>query len=78
VTDVTNNELFRVNPSNGDRVVVSGNGTGRTTLGGLTYGIALYPTIPATIPEPSSLVLLALGTAGMFFARGRRAPRRPA
>jgi streptogramin lyase len=72
-TDVGNNEIFAVNPSNGDRSIVSGNGVGGITFGGLTYGIAVYPT---TVPEPSSVVLLGMGIGGLLlYQRRRRSPR---
>jgi streptogramin lyase len=76
-TDVGNNEIFRVDPATGDRIIVSGNGIGGTTFGGLSYGIAVYPTI-ATIPEPSSVVLLGLGAAGLMLIRSQRPPGRTA
>jgi len=70
-TDVASNETFMVNPLNGDRSVVSGNGVGGTTFGALTYGITVYPSISPPVPEPSSGVLLALGAAGLILARWR-------
>ena len=69
-TDVGNNEIFEVNPLNGNRTVVSGNGIGGTTFGALTYGIAIEPAVP----EPSSLALsiAALGAGSvLFWNRGR-------
>ena len=74
-TDIGNNEIFLVNPTSGDRVIVSGNGVGGTTFGGLTYGIAVYPDL-AGVPEPSSSALLAIGIVGLVFARTRRTSRR--
>jgi sugar lactone lactonase YvrE len=71
VTDVGNNEILSVNPTNGDRTAVSGAGVGGTTFGGLTYGIAVYPTV-ASVPEPSSVVLLGLGAAGLLLYQRRR------
>ena len=35
-TDVSNNEIFEINPANGNRTVLSGNGIGGTTFGALT------------------------------------------
>jgi hypothetical protein len=75
VTDVSNNEIFTVNPSTGDRLVLSGNGAGGTTFGGLTYGIAIYPSVSPVVPEPSSLVLLAMGAVGLVLYTHRRWPR---
>ena len=56
-----NPQIDMVNPANGDRTVISGNGIGGTTFGQLSYGIAVYPAISPTptVPEPSSLALLA-------------------
>jgi sugar lactone lactonase YvrE len=64
-TDVGNNEIYAVNASTGDRLVVSGGGVGGTTFGGLTYGIAVYPDLRgnSAIPEPSSLTILTLASA---------------
>ena len=74
-TDVGNNEIFAVNPTSGDRTAVSGNGVGGVTFGGLTYGIADYPTV-ASVPEPSSVVLLGMGIDGLLlYQRRRRSPR---
>jgi hypothetical protein len=78
VTDVGNNEIFAVNPSTGDRSVVSGDNVGGTTFGGLTYEIALDPSLSSVIPAPSTVVLFALGTAGLIVYRCRRPPRRAA
>jgi sugar lactone lactonase YvrE len=71
VTDVGNNEIFMVDAATGNRVVLSGNGVGGTTFGALTYGIAVYPSL-ATVPEPSSLVLLAMGAVGLVIYTRRR------
>ena len=70
-TDVGTNVIYAVNPANGNRSVISGNGIGGTTFGALTYGIAVYPTLVATVPEPSSIVLFALGTGGLILTRWR-------
>jgi hypothetical protein len=48
---------------------------GGSTFVGLSDGIAVYPSL-ASIPEPSSLVLLALGTVGLAMSTRRRGPRR--
>jgi len=66
--------IYAINPTNGDATVLAGNGTGGTTFGALSYGIAVYPSI-SSIPEPSSVVLLALGTMGVILYRRRRAPK---
>ena len=71
VTDVTNNEIFKVDPSTGDRSIVSGSGIGGTTFGGLTYGIAIYPNL-SSVPEPSTALLLALGAGGVALLRRRK------
>jgi large repetitive protein len=74
-TDVGDDEIYMVDPMNGDRTIVSGGGTGGTTFGGLTYGIAFYPSI-SSVPEPSSVVMLALGAAGlMLYPALQRATR---
>jgi hypothetical protein len=75
-TDVGDDEIYMVNPANGDRTIVSGGGTGGTTFGGLTYGIAFYPTIASSVPEPSGVMMLAVGAAGLMLYRRRRACRR--
>ncbi len=67
-TDVGNNEIFAVNPANGNRTIVSGNGFGGTTFGSLTYGIAVYPT---PVPEPASAMLLILLAGGLLLASRR-------
>ena len=74
-TDVGNNEIFAVNPTSGDRTAVSGNGVGGVTFGGLTYGIADYPTV-ASVPEPSSVVLLGMGIDGLLPYQRRTADHR--
>jgi hypothetical protein len=78
VTDVGNSQIYSVNPMTGDRTVVSGNGVGGSTFGGLSYGIAVYPALSGVVPEPSGMVLLAVGATAtlLLFARGRI--RRPA
>jgi hypothetical protein len=67
VTDLAGGtpEIFKVDPTNGTRTVLAGNGVGGTTFGGLTMGIAVYPTIATAVPEPSSVALLALGATGL-------------
>ncbi len=64
-TDVGDDEIYKVNPMNGDRTVVA------TGFGGLTYGIAVYPNVAGSVPEPSSAVLFAVGAAGLFLYRRR-------
>ena len=75
VTDIGNDEIFKV-ASNGDRTVLSGNGVGGTTFGALTYGIAVYPSLTPPTPEPSGLLLLAVGSAGLVVAARRRNARK--
>ncbi len=71
-TDVGNNEIFEVNPLNGNRTVVSGSGVGGTTFGALTYGIAVDPAVP----EPSALALsIAALVAGSALVWNRRRSR---
>ncbi len=69
-TDVGNNEIFEINPLNGNRTIVSGNGVGGTTFGALTYGIAVDPAVP----EPSALALgiSALVAGSVLFWNRRR------
>ena len=64
-----------MDPATGNRRVVAGNGVGGTTFGQLAYGIAVYPSV-ASIPEPSSLALLALGAVGLAVCTRRRGHRR--
>ena len=74
VTDVINDEIFAVNPSNGNRSPLSTS----IAFGSLTFVIAVYPTVATAVPEPSSAVLMALGLAGLAAYAGRRATRRAA
>lgn len=74
VTDTGNDEIFKVDPTTGDRSVISGNGVGGMTFGALTFGIAVYPEL-ASVPEPSSLALLAIGVVGVVVYTRRRLPR---
>jgi len=64
--------IYAIDPTTGNATVLAGNGTGGTTFGDLSYGIAVYPSI-SSIPEPSSVILLALGITGLIFSRLRRA-----
>ncbi len=66
--------IYAINPTDGDATIISGNGVGGTTFGALSYGIAIYPTI-SSVPEPSSLMLLALGTIAVILYGRRRVPR---
>jgi hypothetical protein len=75
VTDASDNEILKVDALTGDRSVVSGNGVGGTTFGGLTYGIAIYPSL-GSVPEPSSLALLGMGAGGLVAYTRRGRPRR--
>ncbi len=61
--------IYAINPTTGNANVIAGNGVGGTTFGALSLGIAVYPNIATTIPEPSSVVLLAMGILGLFFWR---------
>ncbi len=70
VTDVGTNEIYQVNPANGDRTVISGNGIGGTTFGALSYGIAIDPSAPS-VPEPGTGWLLAAGFLGLLAWRRR-------
>jgi hypothetical protein len=63
--------IYAINPSTGIATTISGNGIGGTAFGALSYGIAVYPTI-ASVPEPSSVVLLALGSLGLVLVGRRR------
>jgi len=64
--------IYSIDPSSGDATIISGNGVGGTTFGALSYGIAVYPSISSSIPEPSSMILLALGTVGLMILRRRQ------
>ncbi len=64
--------IYAINPTTGNATVIAGNGVGGTTFGALAYGIAVYPAISTTIPEPSSVVLLALGITGLVISGKRR------
>jgi sugar lactone lactonase YvrE len=70
--------IYAIDPNTGNATAIAGEGIGGTTFGALSYGIAVYPNISSSVPEPSSSVLLALGTAGLILYRRRRAHRRSA
>jgi hypothetical protein len=74
-TDILNNQIFEIDPTTGDRFVLSGNGVGGTTFAGLDIGIAVYPRVTASVPEPSSLILAGVPAflACCAWARGRSA-----
>jgi MYXO-CTERM domain-containing protein len=65
VTDVETNTIYLVDPADGSRVAVSGGGVGGTTFGGLTYGIAIYPSA-SSAPEPGSAWLPTAGIVGLL------------
>ncbi len=67
--------IYAIDPRTGIATILAGIGVGGTTFGALSYGIAVYPAIPATIHEPSSGVLLALCMIGLIFSRRRRVLR---
>jgi len=64
--------IYAIDPTTCNATIIAGNGVGGTNFGALSYGIAVYPAIATTIPEPSSVVLLALGITGVIFSRRRR------
>src|SRR5208337_2508421 len=66
--------IYAIDPTTGNATVLAGNGTGGTTFGDLSYGIAVYPAI-SSIPEPSSVVLLALGIIGLILSGRRWVPK---
>ena len=66
--------IYAIDPTTGNATVIAGNGIGGTTFGALSYGIAVYPAI-STIPEPSSVVLLALGIIGLLLSGRRWVPK---
>jgi len=67
--------IYAIDPTTGNATVLAGEGTGGTTFGGdLAYGIAVYPAI-SSIPEPSSVVLLALGIIGLILSGRRWVPK---
>jgi len=67
--------IYAINPTTGNANVIAGNGVGGTTFGALSLGIAVYPNIATTIPEPSSVVLLAMGIIGLLFWRRPQVPK---
>jgi PEP-CTERM motif len=58
--------VYAIDPTTGNATIISGNGIGGTTFGALSYGIALYPALSTTVPEPSSVMLLAFGIVGVI------------
>ena len=74
-TDILNNQIFEIDPTTGNRSILSGNGVGGTTFAGLDIGIAVYPQLAPAVPEPSSLVLAGVPAFLAFcvWARGRSA-----
>jgi hypothetical protein len=75
VTDLgasANPQIDQINPANGERLVIAGNGVGVTTFGQLSIGISVYPDV-ASVPEPSSLVLFAMGAVGLAVYTRQRA-----
>ncbi len=59
-TDILNAQIFQVNPANGNRTIIAGNGVGGTTFTQLVNGIA-YDSFSYAVPEPSSLALVGVG-----------------
>ena len=74
-TDIVNNQIFEINPTTGNRSILSGSGVGGTTFTALDIGIAVYPQLAPAVPEPSSLVLAGVPAFLAFCAsaRGRSA-----
>ncbi len=66
-----NPQIDQVNPITGDRTVIAGNGVGGTTFGQLSMGIVVYPAGSPSTPEPSGLVLMAFGVAGLIVGTRR-------
>ena len=75
-TDILNNQIFEIDPTTGNRFVVSGNGVGGTTFTGLNIGIAVDNFTGTTVPEPSTLTLAAFSVlAGLGVWLRRRKTR---